>query len=407
MIPYADFTYFVLLLYVAVPTLILGLFGRAGWRWALLVTTVMLLVQYQDVLHLRAHFPVREIWLVAAFAFWQWLIVRAFTGAGARAGWLFYGAIGFSLLPLALTKAIPLVSPKTQFGFLGISYVTFRALDIVFCLRDGVIERPGAVDLFMFLFFFPTISAGPIDRYRRFAPNWRKTRNRAEFLTDLDVAVHHFFRGLLYKFIVAALIEQHWLKAATKSAGLGALVSYMYAYSFYLFFDFAGYSAFAIAISYLFGVHTPENFNRPFLARNIRDFWNRWHITLSFWFRDHVYMRFLLAAARGKWFKSMQTAAILGYFLAFGLMGLWHGIEARYILYGLYMATLLSVFHIFSSWKKVHRYWREGPLWNALAIFITFNAVCFGMLIFSGRIGAPPITQPPPQKPSTSSSSDL
>ena len=143
MIPYADFTYFVLLLYVAVPTVILGLFGRAGWRWALLVTTVMLLVQYQDVLHLRAHFPVREIWLVLAFAFWQWLIVRAFAGAGARAGWLFYGAIGLSVLPLALAKVIPLVSPKTQFGFLGISYVTFRALDIVFCLRDGVIARPG------------------------------------------------------------------------------------------------------------------------------------------------------------------------------------------------------------------------------------------------------------------------
>jgi membrane protein involved in D-alanine export len=178
-IPYADFTYFVLLLYVAVPTLILGLFGRAGWHWALLVTTIMLLVQYQNVLHLRAHFPVREIWLVVAFAFWQWLIVRAFIGAGARAGWLFYGAIGLSLLPLALTKSIPLVSPKTQFGFLGLSYVTFRALDIVFCLRDGVIEMPGTVDLFMFLFFFPTISAGPIDRYRRFAPDWRKTRNRA------------------------------------------------------------------------------------------------------------------------------------------------------------------------------------------------------------------------------------
>src|SRR5207244_3484503 len=126
--------------------------------------------------------------------------------------------------------------------------------------------------------------------------------------------------------------------------------------------------------------------NRPFLARNIRDFWNRWHITLSFWFRDHVYMRFLLAAARGKWFRSMHTAAILGYFLAFGLMGLWHGIEPHYILYGLYMATLLSGFHIFSSWKKRRR---EGALWPALAIFITFNSICFGLLIFFGRLRHP------------------
>jgi membrane protein involved in D-alanine export len=403
-IPYSDFTYFVLLLYVAVPTVILGLFGRAGWRWTLMVTAIMLVLQYHDLLHLRKHFLVSEIWLVLAFALWQWLTVRGFSAAGARPGWLFYCTIGLSLLPLALTKVIPLVSPKTQFGFLGISYVTFRALDIVFCLRDGVIARPGAIDLFMFMFFFATISAGPIDRYRRFAPDWRKKRSRAEFLTDLDAAVHHFFRGLLYKFIIAALIEQHWLNPAAHSGSLGAVASYMYAYTFYLFFDFAGYSAFAISISYLFGVHTPENFNRPFLARNIRDFWNRWHITLSFWFRDHVYMRFLLAAARGKWFKSMHTAAILGYFLAFGLMGLWHGIEPHYIVYGLYQATLLSVFHVFSSWKK---HWHGGPLWNAFALFITFNAVCFGMLIFSGRIGAPPIPEPPPKKVLTSSSSDL
>ena len=239
MSPYADFTYFVLLLYVAVPTVILGLFGRAGWRWALLITTVMLVMQYQDVLHLRKHFLVSEIWLVLGFALWQWLIVRAFAGAGARAGWLFYCAIGLSVLPLLLVKLIPLASPKTQFGFLGISYVTFRALDIVFCLRDGVIARPGAVDLFMFLFFFPTISAGPIDRYRRFVPDWRKTRSRAEFLADLDSVVHHFFRGLLYKFILAALIEQNWLKAAARSESLSALISYMYAYTFYLFFDFA------------------------------------------------------------------------------------------------------------------------------------------------------------------------
>jgi membrane protein involved in D-alanine export len=390
-IPYADFTYFILLLYVAVPTLILGLLGRAGWRSALLVTVAMLIAQYHELLHVRPHFPVREIWIVVGFALWQWATVRAFARAGARAGWLFYGAIAASLLPLAAAKLVPLVSPRSQFGFLGISYVTFRALDVVFCLRDAVIATPGTLDFLMFLFFFPTISAGPIDRYRRFSTDWRTKRTRAEFLSDLDGAVHRFFRGLFYKFIVAALIKQHWLEPAARSGSFIALLSYMYAYSFYLFFDFAGYSAFAISVSYLFGIHTPENFHQPFLARNIRDFWNRWHITLSFWFRDHVYMRFLLAAARGKWFRSMDTAAILGYFLAFGLMGLWHGIELHYIVYGLYQAALLSGFHIFSNWNKAHRYWRDGLLSNALAVFITFQFVCFGLLIFSGRIGAPPL----------------
>jgi len=202
--------------------------------------------------------------------------------------------------------------------------------------------------------------------------------------------VHRIFRGFLYKFILAALIKKYWLDRVASEATFGALVSYMYAYSFYLFFDFAGYSAFAIAFSYLLGVHTPENFNRPFLARNIRDFWNRWHITLSFWFRDHVYMRFLLAATRGRWIPSRHATAIIGYFLAFGLMGLWHGIEPHFIIYGFYQATLLSGFHIFSEWSKNRAWPTNGLLWRAGAVFATFHFVCFGLLIFSGRLGAGP-----------------
>ncbi|HYY35898.1 MAG TPA: D-alanyl-lipoteichoic acid biosynthesis protein DltB [Candidatus Binatia bacterium] len=391
MIPYADFTYFGLLLYAAVPTLILGLFGKAGWRWATLVTAGMLFVQYHRVLNVRPDFPVREIWIVIGFAAWQWIVVRLFAKSGTRAGWPFYAAVAASLLPLAASKFFPVMSPKSEFGFLGISYVTFRALDVIFCLRDNVILLPGCLDFSIFLFFFPTISAGPIDRYQRFAGEWKKRRTRDEFLLDLDGAVHRIFRGFFYKFILAALIKQYWLERAASSGKFIELVSYMYAYSFYLFFDFAGYSAFAIALSYLFGVHTPENFDRPFLARNIRDFWNRWHITLSFWFRDHVYMRFLYAAMRGKWFANKEVAPIAGYFLAFGLMGLWHGPEVHYIVYGFYQATLLSAFHIFSRWNKVHRYWRDGMVSRALAVCITFQFVCFGLLIFSGRIGAAPL----------------
>jgi membrane protein involved in D-alanine export len=202
--------------------------------------------------------------------------------------------------------------------------------------------------------------------------------------------VHRIFRGFFYKFILAALIKQYWLDRVASETTVGALVSYMYAYSFYLFFDFAGYSAFAIAFSYLLGIHTPENFNRPFLARNIRDFWNRWHITLSFWFRDHVYMRFLLAAARGRWIANRHLMAISGYFLAFGLMGLWHGIEPHFIIYGIYQATLLSGFHIFSEWSKVRSWPTHSLFWRVAAIFVTFHFVCFGFLIFSGRLGAGP-----------------
>jgi membrane protein involved in D-alanine export len=387
--PYGNFTYFALLLYIVVPTIILGFLGRAGWRWALFSTCVVLAVQFQRQLPLFSTFVLREIWVVLGFAAWQLVTLRLLAVVSVRNRWVFYGAIVASLLPLAAAKVAPLLLPGSEFGFLGISYVTFRALDVIFCLRDKVISSPPTLDFLACLFFFPTISSGPIDRYRRFTLDWRKKRTRAEFLLDLDQAVHRIFRGFLYKFIIAALIKQYWLDRAAEGAGLLALLSYMYAFSLYLFFDFAGYSAFAIAFSYLFGVHTPENFDRPFLARDIRDFWNRWHITLSFWFRDHVYMRFLLAAARGKWFANKHTAAIIAYFLAFGLMGLWHGIKLHFILYGLYQAALLSGFDIFSRWNQARGFWRDTVIWRAAGIFITFQCVCFGFLIFSGRIGAP------------------
>ncbi|WP_045629464.1 MBOAT family O-acyltransferase, partial [Lacticaseibacillus paracasei] len=82
------------------------------------------------------------------------------------------------------------------------------------------------------------------------------------------------------------------------------IVGVMYAYSGYLFFDFAGYSLFAVAISYLMGIETPMNFNKPWMSYNIKDFWNRWHMSLSFWFRDYIYMRFVFFVMKHKWLKS-------------------------------------------------------------------------------------------------------
>jgi membrane protein involved in D-alanine export len=101
-------------------------------------------------------------------------------------------------------------------------------------------------------------------------------------------------------------------------------------------------------------------------------------------------MRFLLAARRGRWIASRHVTAIIGYFLSFGLMGLWHGIEPHFIIYGIYQATLLSAFHLFSEWSKIRAWPTNGPLWRAGTVFATFHFVCFGLLIFSGRLGAGP-----------------
>jgi membrane protein involved in D-alanine export len=175
-----------------------------------------------------------------------------------------------------------------------------------------------------------------------------------------------------------------------KVAGFWGYAGYMYVYTAYLFFDFAGYSAFAAGVSRLMGIKTPENFSMPFLARNIRDFWSRWHMSLSFWFRDHVHMRFQIAAMKGKWFKGKHTASYLGLFITFLLMGVWHGLAPHYILYGLYHAVLTSGYDWFARWNKQARMWPDGRWWRMLNIGITFHIIAFGMLLFSGRLTPPP-----------------
>jgi membrane protein involved in D-alanine export len=390
MIPFANFTFFGIMLYAVVPTVLLGSSGRAGRRWAFFITLLYFIAQYSDRLSVTAYLSVPNILIVGCYAVFQWLVATSFLQARlqSKSNKRFYVAFLLALAPLATAKFLPLICPGVEFGFLGISYITFRILDILFCVQDGLIKALPGDQFFTYLFFFPTISAGPIDRYRRFDGDWKSARSREEFLFDLDAAIERTFRGFLYKFILAALIKRFWVDHAT-GGSVGQILSYMYGYSLYLFFDFAGYSAFAIAFSRLFGIRTPENFDRPFLAHNIRDFWNRWNITLSFWFRDHVYMRFLLAAMKGKWFKNDQTGSYLGFFLSFGLMGLWHGTALHYIIYGGYHACLLTAHDLFVRWNKKKQWWGTSPAWRLAAIFLTANLVCFGFLIFSGRIGAP------------------
>jgi membrane protein involved in D-alanine export len=415
MIPFADFLYFGILLYIAVPTLLIRRWLGFSRVWVLLACAAMLFVQYGTIAHVlpvttpdrfgvtpgfaisSGFAEIRAIYVVMACGIFHWVVAQAFLWIKPRTRWYwpFPAALLLTLLPLVATRFLPLAIPAARLvGFLGISYVTFRSLDVIFGIRDRRIVSLPADRFFAFLFFFPAISSGPIDRYQRFSEDWNRPRLPGDFWKDLDGAVHRVFTGFLYKFLLAALIKRYWIDRLAPE-GLLSTLSYMYGYTLYLFFDFAGYSHFAIGVSYLLGIRTPENFNRPFLAANIKDFWNRWHISLSTWLRDHVYMRFMLAATKGRWFTGKHTASYFGLFLTFGLMGLWHGIEPYYLLYGLYHGTLLVGHDLLTRWNKPRRVWGNGPLSRAAGTLLTFHVVCLGFLLFSGRIG-------PTWKPATS-----
>jgi membrane protein involved in D-alanine export len=403
--PYVGFAYFALLLYPVVPALLLGFTGRLR-PWFLLAASVgMLWLQVASPLG-----PGRspQLPFLAAWTLYAAVVVLAFAALrrrGPRRG-LYYAAVALTLLPLAAVKAYPLLAgigpvlrhtpgPRTAllvpglvdtFGFLGISYMTFRVLDAVICLQDGLVGGIGLGELLNYVLFFPCASAGPIDRYRRFQADLGRPPTPAQYAADVDAALYRIAQGFLYKFLLAQLIYSHWLVPAGSSRDFGHMLSYMYAYTFYLFFDFAGYSAFAIGVGRLFGIRTPENFRAPFLSRNFREFWNRWFITLSWFLRDHVYMRFVLAATRRRWFRNRYTASYLGYLLTMGLMGLWHGLQANYIVYGLYQGVMLIVYDFLGRWNRRRRLLPDNAFTRGVSIFITFQLVAFGMLIFSGHL---------------------
>lgn len=391
MTPYADLLFFGLSLYFVIPAIALGVTGRLTWHWVLFSTVAMgvlqLAIPAAGSKAASGALGGAVVWGVAWLA-WQWGLARFFLKLrSSTRGWLVWLASFGALAPLLFLKYAPNAHTMLTAQFIGISYVTFRALDVVLAIHDGLVTELHAPAYLTYVVFFPTISAGPIDRFRRFSKDFARRYTRDEYLTLLDEAVHAFFIGILLKFVLGAAVRRWWLDPLTAMSGMRATFSYMYAYSAYLFFDFAGYSAFAIAFSKVFGIRTPENFNKPWASRDLADFWSRWHITLSMWLRDQVYMRFVMAALKRHWFAQRQTASALGLMLSFGIMGLWHGSALHYVVYGLYHGALLVALE---WWKR--RDAAAGPRAPAsrarrlASTLVTLQVVCFGFLIFSGRL---------------------
>ncbi|MGG0648409.1 D-alanyl-lipoteichoic acid biosynthesis protein DltB [Bacillus mycoides] len=384
MTAYGSFYFFAIVGILLIPTIIAGLKGKMLRKYNAVLTLVMLVIIFSDK-------PKQAI-MLAAFIIWQYALIKGYLMLRKQnnSTFTFCIAVILSILPLILAKIAPFVPELHFIVFAGMSYVTFRAVQMVFEVRDNLIKELSFFNFWEFVLFFPAISSGPIDRYRRFQKDIQKPPSAEEYQKLLYTGINRIFQGFLYKFIIAHLITTYLVKAVFANQDtLLSNVIFMYATSMQLFFDFAGYSAFVIGISYMMGIKTPENFNKPFLSRNIKDFWNRWHMSLSFWFRDFIYMRFVFFATKKKLIKNRYTISYIGAFLNFFIMGIWHiqgSAVAQYVIYGLYHASLFILFDIFERKNKKHKFWPNNKFTHVLAIVITFHVVCFGFLIFSGHL---------------------
>lgn len=394
---YGNPQYFFYLI-IAVLPIFIGLFFNK--RFPIYETLISLLF---IVLMLTGR-NTNQLFSLVLYVIWQIAVIYSYKLYRKRANqnWLFYFWTFLSILPLIWVKMIPLTTGHTKaslFGFLGISYLTFRTVGMLMEMRDGTLTEFGFYPFMRFLLFMPTFSSGPIDRFRRFNEQYERIPSRDELLNLLEQAVQYLMLGFLYKFILAyffgTVLLEPLKEVALQKGGLFNLptLGVMYAYGLDLFFDFAGYSLFALAISNLMGIQTPINFDHPFKSRDLKEFWNRWHMTLSFWFRDFVFMRLVKVLVKKKVFKNRNTTSNVAYIINMLIMGLWHGLTWYYIAYGLFHGLGLV---INDSWirkkKEINKrrkaagqaLFPDNKWTQALGIAITFHVVMLSFLLFSG-----------------------
>ena len=289
-----------------------------------------------------------------------------------------------SIFPLVINKIFALTSLHLL-AFIGISYMSFKTIQIMLEILDGLIkEKISIKDYLQFLLFFPTVSAGPIDRSRRFLKEINEVMPRKEYLELAGDGVYRIVLGLLYKVVLSTYVYQ-MLLALNNTGTVVYSIKYMYLYTLYLFFDFAGYSLMAVGSSNILGIQTPMNFNKPFLSVDIKDFWTRWHITLSTWLRDFVFSRVLMQVIRKKWFKNRLHNATYAYMVNMLVMGFWHGISVSYIIYGFYHGVLMAGFEVYQKKSNFYKKNKNKNWYKLLSWFVTMNLVMVGFFIFSGE----------------------
>jgi len=372
--PFISAYFFYILLALLVPAAVIGLLGKPLKYYGLLVTLAFLPLIYNTW---------ESLLFLGIFYLSSLLAALAYAKLKTKNILVFWVFLVLALAPLLLSK---FAAGLGWFRFLGISYITFRTVQLITGIKEGKIHKIKLLDFTYFVLFFPALSSGPIDRFQRFAQDLDAKRSRPEYLELLREGIWKFFNGLLYSFVLAPVIDIYLLSRFDKGRGALALVGYAYAYTLYLFFNFAGYSRLAIGASYILGIQMPENFNFPFASRDLKEFWSRWHMSLSTFFRDHIYNKFVMATLKRKWFKNPHIGSYLGYVLTMSVMGVWHGLDLHFLVYGFYHGLLMCLNDWMDNKLKGFKKFKNSRFGGMLCAFVTFHMVVCGLLIFSGRL---------------------
>lgn len=274
-------------------------------------------------------------------------------------------------------------------AIIGLSYMAFRLSYLVIEVRNNVVRMPSLSEYLGFAFFLPTILIGPISPFSLHQGSIDSPRENRVPFTRAFVRILVGFTKFFFLANLANQLSFSGIFVDERHHGFIDLGVASVFYYLYIFCNFSGFCDMAIGLAALIGIQVKENFDNPFVARNIKEFWNRWHITLSEYVRHVVFTPVSTGLIR--WFGVSHanlsiSTAIVAVFL---VIGIWHGLAIHYILFGMAHAGAMIANHYYTIWMKAklgaagYRAYNENPYVNAAAVVVTFAYVSLSFTLFA------------------------
>lgn len=286
---------------------------------------------------------------VLAILLTRWMI-NTCTAKSLR--WVRVALIALILLVFCLVKNPMDKLPDLVF-WVGFSYLSFRQLHVLIDANRGEFYACNWMEMFVYIFFFPALLVGPIDRLPRMLGDLRTTQSAWKW----DYLLQGGWRillGAFYKFVLADLVFSTIALNSKQVFLAGAAFAWLQLLFFGLkiFFDFAGFTHIAIGTGMLIGITLPENFQRPYLQQNLTKFWQSWHMTLSGWLRFYIFTPLSRKLLRSPLKRSPNLTVLIAQVVTMGAIGLWHGFSINYLLWGLWHASGLFIHKLYSDWLR-------------------------------------------------------
>jgi D-alanyl-lipoteichoic acid acyltransferase DltB (MBOAT superfamily) len=368
--------------------------------WLALIAAVILLAPLTRGQHRSPQFALVNMGFIAVLLGWRgalavlagtvvlWLLATASRRSRQGLAWALLGGLlcgGLFVLHKlpGWSASLHVNAVNPILAAVGFSYVALRAIELFRAMYERQFEAPNLLETFNFLLPFHMLAAGPIQAYEDFVAQRDKPAAALTPSVALE-GIERIASGLFKKFVLAFAIQQLFLTDFTATGAYWFLEVQLF--SIWLFIDFSAYSDIAVGIGKLLGVHTPENFNHPYYARNLIVFWERWHISLSLWIRRNLFYPIQLALMRQTGGSHMLLCGAIGFAISFVLCGLWHGIAWNFVVWGAMHALGLTIVNSYRKLlsdrlgSKGTKQYLANPYFKLLGIAITFEYVAFSNL---------------------------